>query len=211
MAQDLSTDQSVRYNRKMKRAIQATKKRLLEAATNEFAQRGIAGARVDRIAEMAGCSKALIYDYFGNKEQLFDAVYDALVVAFVQEVPMDTSDLAGYAGRLFDQYQACPEILRLAIWDILERGGSGTHLEAIQASNQHKIAALEQAQRDGRVSDRWSPEELLALIVGMSTIWLFATPEVTKLNATEISAQRRTITEAIQLLVDGSKSRGREP
>ncbi len=211
MARDLSTDQSVRYNRKMKRAIQATKKRLLEAATNEFAQRGIAGARVDRIAEMAGCSKALIYDYFGNKEQLFDAVYDALVVAFVQEVPMDTSDLAGYAGRLFDQYQACPEILRLAIWDILERGGSGTHLEAIQASNQHKIAALEQAQRDGRVSDRWSPEELLALIVGMSTIWLFATPEVTKLNATEISAQRRTITEAIQLLVDGSKSRGREP
>ena len=211
MARDLSTDQSVRYNRKMKRAIQATKKRLLEAATNEFAQRGIAGARVDRIAELAGCSKALIYDYFGNKEQLFDAVYDALVVAFVQEVPMDTSDLAGYAGRLFDQYQACPEILRLAIWDILERGGSGTHLEAIQASNQHKIAALEQAQRDGRVSDRWSPEELLALIVGMSTIWLFATPEVTKLNATEISAQRRTITEAIQLLVDGSKSRGREP
>src|SRR5258706_14718180 len=172
MARDLSTDQSVRYNRKMKRAIQATKKRLLEAATNEFAQRGIAGARVDRIAEMAGCSKALIYDYFGNKEQLFDAVYDALVVAFVQEVPMDTSDLAGYAGRLFDQYQACPEILRLAIWDILERGGSGTHLEAIQASNQHKIAALDQAQRDGRVSDRWSPAELLALLVGMRPIWV---------------------------------------
>jgi AcrR family transcriptional regulator len=142
MTQGLSTDQSVRYNRNMKRDIQATKKRLLEAATNEFAQRGIAGARVDRIAELAGCSKALIYDYFGNKDQLFDAVYDALVVAFVQEVPIDTSDLAGYAGRLFDQYQACPEILRLAIWDILERGGSGTQLEAVQAANQHKIACL---------------------------------------------------------------------
>src|SRR5438132_4319573 len=187
MAQGLSTDQSVIYNREMKRDIQETKKRLLEAATNEFAQRGIAGARVDRIAELAGCSKALIYDYFGNKDQLFDVVYDALVVAFVQEVPIDASDLAGYAGRLFDQYQACPEILRLAIWDILERGGSGTQLEAVQAANQHKIAALEQAQRDGRVSDRWNPEELLALIVGMSTIWLFATPEVTSLNATEIS------------------------
>jgi AcrR family transcriptional regulator len=210
MAQGLSTDQSVRYNRGMRRAIQETKKRLLEAATNEFAQRGIAGARVDRIAELAGCSKALIYDYFGNKDQLFDAVYDALVVAFVQEVPIDTSDLAGYAGRLFDQYQACPEILRLAIWDILERGGSGTQLEAIQAANQHKIAAIEQAQREGRVSDRWSPAELLALIVGMSTIWFFATPEVTKLNATEISAQRRTITEAVRRLVDDSNRMGRE-
>ena len=210
MTQGLSTDQSVIYNRKMKRDIQETKKRLLEAATNEFAQRGIAGARVDRIAELAGCSKALIYDYFGNKDQLFDAVYDALVVAFVQEVPIDTSDLAGYAGRLFDQYQACPEILRLAIWDILERGGSGTHLEAIQASNQQKIAALEQAQREGRVSDRWSPAELLTLIVGLSTIWLFATPEVTKLNATEISAQRRTITEAVRRLVDDSNRMGSE-
>ncbi len=195
----------------MKRDIQATKKRLLAAATNEFAQRGIAGARVDRIAELAGCSKALIYDYFGNKDQLFDAVYDTLVVAFVQEVPVDPSDLAGYAGRLFDQYQACPEILRLASWDILERGGSGTQLEAIQAANQHKIAAIEQAQRDGRVSDRWSPEELLTLLVGMSTIWFFATPDITKLNATEISAQRRTITEAVQRLVDGSNWIGREP
>jgi AcrR family transcriptional regulator len=188
----------------MKRDIQATKKRLLEAATNEFAQRGIAGARVDRIAELAGCSKALIYDYFGNKDQLFDVVYDALVVAFVQEVPIDPADLAGYAGRLFDQYQACPEILRLASWDILERGGIGTQLEAIQTANQHKIAEIEKAQHDGRLSDRWSPAELLALIVGMSTIWFFATPEVIKLSATEISAQRHTITDAVRRLVDDS-------
>lgn len=114
---------------------------LLDAATNEFAQRGIAGARVDQIADLAGCRKALIYDYFGNKDQLFDVVFDALVVALVQEFPIDASDLVGYAGRLFDQYQACSEILRLSTWDILERGGTGTRLEVLQAANQHKIAA----------------------------------------------------------------------
>jgi AcrR family transcriptional regulator len=188
----------------MKRDIQATKKRLLEAATNEFAQRGIAGARIDRIAERAGCSKALIYDYFGNKDQLFDAVYDALVVAFVQEVPIDPADLAGYAGRLFDQYQACPEILRLSAWDILERGGAGTRLEAVQVANQNKIAAIEQAQCNGRVSDRWSPAELLLLITSISMMWMFVTPEFTELSVSEISARRRTVTEAIRLLVDDS-------
>jgi hypothetical protein len=73
------------------------------------------------------------------------------------------------------------------------------------------MAVIEQAQRDGRVSDRWSPAELLTLIVGMSTIWLLATSGVTTLSATEISAQRRTITEAIHLLVDGSKNGKREP
>jgi AcrR family transcriptional regulator len=204
MTQGLSTDQSVIYNESMGRDIQKTKKRLLEAATNEFAQRGIAGARVDRIAELAGCSKALIYDYFGNKDQLFDAVYDALVVAFVQEVPIDPADLAGYAGRLFDQYQVCPEILRLSAWDILERGGAGTRLEAVQVANQNKIAAIEQAQCNGRVSDRWSPAELLLLITSISMMWMFVTPEFTELSVSEISARRRTVTEAIRLLVDDS-------
>ena len=195
----------------MGRDIQETKKRLLDAATNEFAQHGIAGARVDRIAELAGCSKALIYDYFGNKDQLFDAVFDALVVAIVQDVPIDASDLAGYAGRLFDQYQARPEILRLSAWDVLERGGAGTRLEVVQAANQNKIAAIEQAQCDGRVSDRWSPAELLLLITSISTMWMFVTPEFTELSVSEISARRRTVTEAIRLLVDDSNRIGREP
>lgn len=188
----------------MGRDVQETKKRLLDAATNEFALRGIAGARVDRIAEIAGCSKALIYDYFGNKDQLFDAVFDALVVAIVQDVPIDASDLPEYAGRLFDQYQASPEILRLTVWDILERGGAGARLGVVQAANQNKIAAIEQAQRDGCVSARWSPDELLLLILSISTMWMFVTPEVKERNASEISARRRTVTGAVRLLVADS-------
>jgi AcrR family transcriptional regulator len=46
--------------------------RLLDAAFEEFAQHGLAGARVDRIAEAAQANKGLIYVYYGNKEQLFD-------------------------------------------------------------------------------------------------------------------------------------------
>jgi AcrR family transcriptional regulator len=52
----------------------ATKARLLGAALTEFAEHGIAGARVDRIAEQAGANKRLIYVYYGNKEQLFETV-----------------------------------------------------------------------------------------------------------------------------------------
>ena len=185
----------------MGRDIQETKRRLLEAATSEFAERGIAGARVDRIADLAGCSKALIYDYFGNKDQLFDAVFDALVVALVRGVPIDAADLSEYAGRLFDQYQAAPEILRLTVWDILERGGAGARLEVVQTANQNKIAAIEQAQRDGIVSRRWSPEELLLLILSISTMWMFVTPEVTERSVAESSARRRTVTEAVRALV----------
>ena len=51
----------------------ATKQRLLQAATDEFAAHGIAGARVDRLADTAQANKQLIYAYFGSKDGLFDA------------------------------------------------------------------------------------------------------------------------------------------
>ena len=57
---------------------EATRRRLIEAATSEFAEYGIAGARVDRIAADARSNKAQIYRYFKNKEGLFDAVMTEL-------------------------------------------------------------------------------------------------------------------------------------
>ncbi len=57
----------------------ATRQRLLDAALEEFAEYGIAGAEVDRIAAVAGTNKAQIYHYFGSKDQLFDAVFTGIV------------------------------------------------------------------------------------------------------------------------------------
>jgi hypothetical protein len=70
----------------------------------------------------AGANKALIYSYFGNKDQLFDIVFNALVVGTVHDVPIDVDDLPAYAGRLFDRNLSHPHALRLAIWRSLERG-----------------------------------------------------------------------------------------
>jgi Tetracyclin repressor-like, C-terminal domain len=92
----------------------------------------------------------------------------------------------------------------LTVWDILERGGARARLGVVQAANQNKIAAIEQAQHDGRVSARWSPDELLLLILSISTMWMFVTPEVMERSASEISARRRTVTEAVRLLVANS-------
>src|SRR6201996_9826826 len=84
------------------RDAEATKGRILTAATAEFAAHGIAGARVDRIAAAADANKSLIYAYFGNKDGLFDAVFEAVVAGTVEAVPIDAEDLPGFAGRIFD-------------------------------------------------------------------------------------------------------------
>lgn len=49
----------------------ATRQRILAAATLEFAKFGLGGARVDRIAARAKSNKRMLYHYFGNKDDLF--------------------------------------------------------------------------------------------------------------------------------------------
>ncbi len=53
-----------------------TKAGILAAAQQEFARLGLAGGRVESIAEAAGANKRMIYHYFGGKEQLFEAVVE---------------------------------------------------------------------------------------------------------------------------------------
>ncbi|WP_211370669.1 TetR/AcrR family transcriptional regulator [Nonomuraea turkmeniaca] len=51
-----------------------TKARILQAALEEFAAKGFAGARVNEIAAKAGVNKQLISYYFGGKEGLYQAI-----------------------------------------------------------------------------------------------------------------------------------------
>jgi len=53
------------------------RRRIMTAATSEFARQGFAGARVDRIASAACINKQLLYYHIGDKEALYLAVLEA--------------------------------------------------------------------------------------------------------------------------------------
>ncbi|WP_448206695.1 TetR family transcriptional regulator [Azospirillum sp. sgz302134] len=55
---------------------EGTRARILAAATEEFARHGLGGARVERIAEVAGTNKRMLYYHVGNKESLYLAVLE---------------------------------------------------------------------------------------------------------------------------------------
>jgi AcrR family transcriptional regulator len=150
----------------MPKSSEETRKRLLAAATKEFAKYGIAGARVDRIAEAAGANKQAIYAYFGSKESLFDAVYDAMVVKTMEEVPIDAYDLPGYVGRLYDRYRRHPEVLRIATWYAMERGTEAPHPSSSRSSKA-KTATIREAQKSGAITSDFTPEDLLVLILNL--------------------------------------------
>jgi AcrR family transcriptional regulator len=55
----------------MARPARVSPDRILAAAAAEFAERGFAGARVDRIARRARVNKAMIYYHFASKQRLY--------------------------------------------------------------------------------------------------------------------------------------------
>ncbi len=57
-------------------ALSETRQRLLDAATEEFAQHGYSGANIDRISAAAQCAKGTVYNYFPSKQALMLALID---------------------------------------------------------------------------------------------------------------------------------------
>ncbi|PJE94498.1 TetR family transcriptional regulator [Streptomyces carminius] len=153
------------------RDAQATRRRLLDAAAAEFAAHGIAGARVDRISADARVNKAQMYAYYGNKDGLFDAVFEDHVEQIVHAVPMTAEDLPGYATRLYDACLARPELVRLAAWARLERVPTGPLVSGTDARSAHKLGAIAAAQRAGHIDPSLAPADVLSIVTAMALTW----------------------------------------
>jgi AcrR family transcriptional regulator len=146
----------------------ATSRRILDAAAGEFAGRGIAGARVDRIVAAANTNKAQLYGYFGSKDGLFDAVVADSVDQFTNAVPFDAGDIAGWAAGLYDEMLRRPDLVRLITWLRLERRPAGLITGAV--GHEPKLTDIARAQAAGRLRPG-DPFDLLTLVIAMACAW----------------------------------------
>ena len=102
------------------RDAERTRRALLDAAEVEFAAKGLAGARVDVIAEESAANKRMLYYYFGSKDDLYVAVLERAYGAMRErEKNLNLTDLEPLAAiqRLvefkFHYYEENPRIIPL--------------------------------------------------------------------------------------------------
>lgn len=148
-----------------------TKALLLAAATDEFSANGLAGARVDRIAAAAGVNKERIYQYFGKKDELFDAVLAAELVRVMTDVPIEghgAEAFGSYAGRLFDRHTTDGALPRLLFWEGLERGRN-TVDRATRAD--HCATKVDQVMKVLPGVDRTDAADLVITVVTLCDGW----------------------------------------
>ncbi len=86
-------------NKPRKRNPELTRQRVLEAATREFAEKGLSGARVDEIARRSNANKRMLYHYFGSKDDLYLAVMeDAYRKIREEEKDLDLTNMDPVSG-----------------------------------------------------------------------------------------------------------------
>ena len=137
---------------------------ILDVALVEFAEKGLAGARIDEIAAATQTSKRMIYYYFGSKEGLYLAVLEASYKAMRDtEAELHLDDLAPEAAlrRLveftFDHHLHSEPYIRVVMTENMQRGAYMAQSQSIQQLNVPAISAIEQLYARGVQSGCFRP------------------------------------------------------
>ena len=187
----------------MARDAEATKQRILDAAVSEFAARGAAGARIDRIARAASANKQLIYAYFGSKQELFDAAVVDQLTRFHTDVPFDPEYLPEFAVAVYDFFVAHPELARLGVWHALEQGQQDHPIPEIARRWRQRVQAVTRAQREGSVDATIPASDLLILLFAVARSWIVTTPEAREVGRSGVRRRRDSLYQAAKRLVEG--------
>ncbi|MGI9421186.1 MAG: TetR family transcriptional regulator [Geminicoccaceae bacterium] len=161
----------------------ATRERILKAAKLEFAKKGLAGARVDEIADRASINKRMLYVYFGNKEDLFLAVLEdayADIRQAEQKLSLEHLEPIEALTKLvrftWSYYLKHPEFLRLVNSENLHRARHLKRSARIQEMHSPFVKMigdlLERGARTGLFRRGIDPNQLYISIAALGYYYL---------------------------------------
>ena len=196
-----------------------TEQTILEAAEQEFLEKGFAGAKTTAIAKRAGVNHAMIHYYFRTKENLFTMVFQQkiriLAESFSQSFNQDLSffdQLKLAIGTHFDFIAANPQLLFFVYGEIITKDRRKKMLVQIVFP---KLKGIVKRLKDGIDAEVENgtirfirPTELLMNIIALNAITFLAMPllQIIKRNNKEVEKllkQRRE--NNIQFIINGLK------
>ncbi len=114
----------------------ATRQRILDAALGEFAEKGLAGSRVDEIALRAGANKRMLYAHFGSKEELWLTVLErAYAAKRAEERQVEVAGLAPVEA-----------MTRLVAFNLRYAARHPEFIALLNQENLHRAAYLKRSQ-----------------------------------------------------------------
>lgn len=166
-----------------KRNPEKTRKKILKAATETFAQKGFSGTSISALVKASGYNERMIYHYFGDKAGLYRAVFvqkwqelkewfDAATKKRLESgvLPQDLVEVFEEAASIFFDYMAeHPGLIRLFLWEGLEDGHITRSLWQDLSGPIYAQAefVLKEAQNEGRLDKKHDPAHLIVSAIGL--------------------------------------------
>jgi AcrR family transcriptional regulator len=136
-----------------------TKRNILDVATQEFSAMGLAGARVDAIAERTNTTKRMLYYYFESKEGLYEAVLEKVygdIRALEQELHVGDMEPRDGLRRLveftFDYHDKHRDFVRLVSIENIHAARYLEQLKSFKNRNVSIIKTIEELLERGAAS-----------------------------------------------------------
>ncbi|HRD51338.1 MAG TPA: helix-turn-helix domain-containing protein [Flavobacteriales bacterium] len=179
---------------------ETTEQRILDAAREVFTRKGMAGARMQEVADAAGINKALLHYYFRDKQRLFEGVFKGSAerqFSCIWQVLAESDDLfrgierfvSAYLDRMLEE----PMLPQFLISEL--NRDPKTLLEYIdrgKAGRAHYLRLFEKARSEHRIIDI-DPRELLVNIMALCAHPFIARPMLTHIHGMNDEAFRRMI------------------
>jgi TetR/AcrR family transcriptional regulator len=196
------------------RDAERTQQAILAAAEEEFADKGLAGARVDAIAEQSGVNKRMLYYYFGSKENLYVAVLERAYGAMRQterELNLTDLDPLDAIRKLvefkFDYYLEHPTIIRLLSGENMQNAKflkRSRRLRDMHNSLANVLrAVLVAGQKRGSVKPGIDPLQLYISLAALSYFFFSNAATLSTafgrelMSASELKARRAHVVEVV--------------
>ena len=188
----------------VRRDAAATRQRLFAAAAAEFAARGFAGAKVDRIAHAARANKAMLYYHFQSKAGIYAEILHDMFQAVAGRLERSTAPDASPEDRIRAMVEAIAREAEArphfpAIW-LREIAEGGTHVDkgtmAIVAGIlQHVVRAVQ----DGVANRRFVPAHPLLVQLGIvgPLLMFFATAPLRRKAPSALDRSLQLSTEQV--------------
>jgi len=190
----------------------ASRETILAAAERTFAEAGLSGARVDRIARRAHVNKALLYYYFRSKEGLYRAVLEehlgefARVAREVLEAQGDArTRVLDFVSAHFDFLSTRPLFPSLMQRFFMTGGRSLDRLKAkyVLPTYRGLIRVIEQGVRDGEfyeVDGRQTAISLAALVVHyfLAAPWLKTMARMDAYGRENLARRKKEVLEFVR-------------
>ncbi len=194
-----------------------TRADILNAAEQLFADKGFAATAISEVAKQAGVNQSLIYHHFGNKQSLWRAAKEAILIDYMA-LNVDTLKrppeslkqfLTDFVSARFCFYDDNPNVVRIISWQRLEPNTEALqNIAGYQSKRQPWLDTLQQLQKQNEIRQDVNVEMMLVMIMNAaSSLFFDVHPFLTNATADEkIKLKQQYLNMLIDSLWHGFKA-----